>query len=155
MAPMPTLKERITQDLTAAMKAQDAARTSVLRMAKAALMNKEIDKKGALDDADAAKVLQGLVKQREDSVEQFTRGNRPELVAKEQAEIGVLRAYLPQEASDAEIVAAVEKAVAETQAASPKDMGKVMKAAMAVLQATGKPAEGKRVSEAARQRLGG
>jgi len=155
MAPMPTLAERIAQDLTAAMKAQDAARTSVLRMAKAALMNKEIDKKSALDDAEATRVLQGLVKQREDSVEQFTKGNRPELVAKEQAEIAVLRAYLPQEASEAEIVAAVEKAVAETQAASPKDMGKVMKATMAVLQAAGKPADGKKVSEAARKRLGG
>jgi uncharacterized protein YqeY len=152
---MPTLTERITQDLTAAMKAQDAARTSVLRMAKAALMNREIDKKGPLDDAEAAKVLQGLVKQREDSVEQFRKGNRPELAAKEEAEIGVLRAYLPQEASDGEIAAAVDQAVKETGAASPKDMGKVMKAALAVLQAGGKPADGKKVSEAARRRLGG
>ena len=137
------------------MKAQDAPRTSVLRMAKAALTNREIDKKGALDDAEATKVLQGLVKQREDSVEQFGKANRPELVAKEQAEIGVLRAYLPQEASDAEIAAAVEKAVAETQAASPKDMGKVMKAALAALAAAGKPADGRRVNEAARKRLSG
>jgi uncharacterized protein YqeY len=152
---MPTLTERITQDLTAAMKAQDAARTSVLRMAKAALMNREIDKKGPLDDVEAAGVLQGLVKQREDSVEQFKKGNRPELAAKEEAEIGVLRAYLPQGASDEEIAAAVEQAVKETGAASPKDMGKVMKAALAALQATGKPADGKKVSEAARRRLGG
>jgi uncharacterized protein YqeY len=152
---MPTLQERIAQDLTAAMKAQDGAKTSVLRMAKAALLNKEIDKKAALDDAEAAKVLHGLVRQREDSVEQFTKGNRPELVAREQAEIAVLRAYLPQEATDAEIASAVDKAVAETQAASRKDMGKVMKAAMAVLQASGKPADGKKVSEAARRRLGG
>jgi uncharacterized protein YqeY len=152
---MPTLTERITQDLTAAMKAQDAARTSVLRMAKAALMNREIDKKGPLDDVEAAGVLQGLVKQREDSVEQFKKGNRPELAAKEEAEIGVLRAYLPQGASDEEIAAAVEQAVKETGAALPKDMGKVMKAALAALQATGKPADGKKVSEAARRRLGG
>ncbi len=152
---MPTLTERITQDLTAAMKAQDAPRTSVLRMAKAALANRQIDKKGPLDDAEAAKVLQGLVKQREDSVEQFRKGNRPELAAKEEAEIGVLRAYLPQEASEDEIRAAVEAAVKETGAASPKDMGKVMKAALAALQAAGKPADGKRVNEAARQRLGG
>ncbi len=137
------------------MKAQDAARTSVLRMAKAALMNREIDKKGPLDDAEAARVLQGLVKQREDSVEQFKKGNRPELAAKEDAEIGVLRAYLPQEASDEEIAAAVEHAVKETGAASPKDMGKVMKAALAALQAAGKPADGKKVSDAARRRLGG
>ena len=154
MAPMPTLQERIARDLTAAMKAQDAARTSVLRMAKAALTNREIDKKGPLDDAEAAKVLQGLVNQREDSVEHFQKGNRPELAAKERAEITVLRAYLPQEASEAEIGAAVEKAVAETQAASPKDMGKVMKAAMAALQASGKPADGKKVNEAVRKRLG-
>lgn len=152
---MPTLTERIRQDLTAAMKAQDAPRTSTLRMAKAALMNREIDKKGPLDDVEAAKVLQGLVKQREDSADQFRKGNRPELAAKEEAEIGVLRPYLPQEASDADIASAIERAVAETGAASPKDMGKVMKAALAVLQAAGKPADGKKVSEAARRRLGG
>jgi uncharacterized protein YqeY len=149
------MKERITADLTASMKARDAARTGVLRMAKAALMNKEIDKKTPLDEAESIRVLQGLVKQREDSVEQFTKGNRPELAAKEEAEIGILRAYLPQEASDADLAAAVEKAVAETGAASPKDMGKVMKAAMAILAAAEKPADGKKVSEAARKRLGG
>jgi uncharacterized protein YqeY len=150
-----TTLERITADLTAAMKAQDAARTAVLRMAKAALKNKEIDKKAPLDEAESIKVIQGLVKQREDSVEQFTKGNRPELAAKEQAEIGVLRAYVPEEASDADIAAAVDKAAAETGAASPKDMGKVMKAAMTILAAGGKPADGKKVSEAAKKRLGG
>jgi uncharacterized protein YqeY len=150
-----TLVERIAADLTAAMKAQDAARTSVLRMAKAALRNREIDKKGALDDAEAVKVLQGLVKQREDSVEQFRKANRPELADKEQAEIGVLRSYLPAEASEADVQAAVEKAVAETGANTPKDMGKVMKAALAALAASGRPADGKRVSEAARKALGG
>jgi uncharacterized protein YqeY len=152
---MATLTERITQDLTAAMKAQDAARTSTLRMAKAALMNREIDKKGPLDDVEAAKVLQGLVKQREDSADQFRKGNRPELAAKEEAEIAVIRPYLPREASEADIAAAVEEAVKETGAASAKDMGKVMKAALAVLQAGGKPADGKKVNEAARRRLGG
>jgi uncharacterized protein YqeY len=150
-----TLTERITADLTTAMKAQDAARTAVLRMAKAALKNKEIDKKAPLEEAEAIRVLQGLVKQREDSVEQFTKGNRPELAAKEQAEIDVLRAYLPQEASDADVAQAVEAAVAETGAAGPKDMGKVMKAAMAALTAAGKPVDGKKVSEAAKKRLGG
>ena len=150
-----SMTDRISTDLTAAMKAQDAARTAVLRMAKAALKTKEIDKKAPLEEAEAIRVLQGLVKQREDSVEQFTKGNRPELAAKEQAEIGVLRAYLPQEASDADVAAAVEAAVAETGAASPKDMGKVMKAAMAALQAMGKPVDGKKVSEAAKKRLGG
>ena len=150
-----TLVERITADLTAAMKAQDAPRTSVLRMAKAALKNKEIDKKAPLDDAEAVRVLQGLVKQREDSIEQFAKANRPELVSKEEAEITVLRSYLPQEASEADVAAAVERAVAETGAASPKDMGKVMKAALALLAASGRPADGKKVNEAVRKRLGG
>lgn len=136
------------------MKAQDAPRTSVLRMAKAALKNREIEKKAALDDGEAAKVLQSLVKQREDSIEQFRRAARPELVAKEEAELAVLRGYLPQQASEDEIGAAVERAVGETGASSPKDIGKVMKAALAALQAAGKPADGKRVSEAARKKLG-
>ena len=150
-----TLVERITADLTAAMKAQDAPRTSVLRMAKAALKNKEIDKKAALDDAETIRVLQGLVKQREDSIEQFAKANRPELVSKEEAEITVLRSYLPQEASEADVAAAVDRAVAETGAASPKDMGKVMKAALALLAASGRPADGKKINEAVRKRLGG
>jgi uncharacterized protein len=150
-----SLIERVTQDLTAAMKAQDAARTSVLRMAKSALKNKEIDKKAPLDESESTKVLQVLVKQREDSIEQFQKANRTDLVAKEQNELAILKAYMPQEASDAEITAAVEKAVADTGASSPKDMGKVMKAALAVLQDTGKPADGKRVSGAVRRRLGG
>jgi uncharacterized protein len=149
------LVDKVNEDLTAAMKAKDAARTSVLRMAKAALKNREIDKKAALDDGEAAKVLQALVKQREDSVAQFEKANRLELVEKEKAEIVVLRGYLPQEASDEDITAAVEGAVAETGAASAKDMGKVMKAALAALQAAGKPADGKKVNEAARKRLGG
>ena len=150
-----TLVERITQDLTAAMKARDAARTGTLRMAKAAIMNKEIDKKGQLDDAEAARVLQGLVKQREDSAEQYQKAGRPELAEKETAEIAVLKAYLPAEVTDAEIAAAVEKAVAETGAASPKDMGKAMKAALAALAASGKTVDGKRVNEAVKKKLAG
>ena len=118
-------------------------------------MNKEIDKKGPLDEAESVKVLQGLVKQREDSVEQFAKAGRQELVDKETAEIAVLKAYLPAEASDADIAAAVDQAVAETGASSPKDMGKAMKAALAALAAAGKPADGKRVNEAVRKRLGG
>jgi len=149
------LVDKVNQDLTAAMKAKDAARTSVLRMAKAALKNREIDKKAPLDDAEAVKILQGLVKQREESIEQFKKGNRPELVEKEEAETVVLRSYLPQEASDADIASAIESAMAETGAVSAKDMGKVMKAAMAHLQAAGKPVDGKKVNEAARKRLGG
>jgi len=152
---MPSLVDRITTDLTTAMKAQDAARVSVLRMAKAALKNKEIDKKGPLDDAEAVRVVQGLVKQREDSIEQFARAGRQELVDKETAEIAVLKGYLPQAASEADVAAAVEKAVSETGALSVKDMGKVMKAALALLQATGRAVDGKRVNEAVRKRLGG
>ncbi len=149
-----TLVERIALDLTAAMKAQDAARTSTLRMAKAALMNRQIEKHGALEDAETVRVLQGLVKQREDSAEQYAKGGRPELADKERAEIVVLKAYLPAEVTEEEIAAAVEKAVAETGAASPKDMGKVMKAALAALAASGKPVDGKRVNEAVKKRLG-
>jgi uncharacterized protein len=147
--------EQITQDLTAAMKAKDAQRTSALRMAKSALKNKEIDKKAPLDEADAARVIQGLVKQREDSAQQFRQAGRGELALKEEAEIAVLKVYLPAEASDADIAAAVEAALGETGALSMKDMGKLMKAALAALQAAGKPADGKRVNEAARKRLGG
>jgi uncharacterized protein len=149
-----TLVERITQDLTAAMKAQDAARTSTLRMAKAALMNKQIDKHGALDDAEATRVLQGLVKQREDAAEQYVKAGRAELAEKERAEGVLLKAYLPAEVTDEEVGAAVEKAVAETGAASPKDMGRVMKAALAALAAGGKSVDGKRVNEAVKKRLG-
>jgi uncharacterized protein YqeY len=147
--------EQLTQDLTAAMKAKDALRTSALRMAKSALKNKEIDKKAPLEEAEAARVLQGLVKQREDSAQQFRQAGRAELAEKEEAEIAVLKAYLPAEASEADIAAALERAVAETGAATMKDMGKLMKAALQALQAAGKPADGKRINEAARKRLGG
>lgn len=150
-----TLVERIAGDLTVAMKARDAERTSVLRMAKSALRNREIDSKAPLAETEVVKVLQALVKQREDSAEQFRKAGRTELAEKEEAEIAVLRAYLPQEASDQDIAAAVQDAVAETGAASIKDIGKVMKAALAALQAAGKPADGRKVNEAARKRLSG
>lgn len=150
-----TIIERITADLTAAMKAQDAPRTSALRMAKSALKNKEIDKKAPLDEAEAGKLLQTLVKQREDSASQYRGGGRPELADKEEAEIVVLRSYLPQAASEAEVAAAVEQAVAETGAKSMKEMGAAMKVALAALAATGKTVDGKRVSDAVRKRLQG
>jgi hypothetical protein len=150
-----TLSERINHDLTAAMKAKDAARTSTLRMAKAAIMNKEIDKKSALDDAETLKLLQGLVKQREDSADQYGKAGRFELAEKEAAEITLLKSYLPAEVSDAEVQAAVDKAVAETGASSLKDMGKAMKAALAALSASGKAVDGKRVNEAVKKKLGG
>ena len=149
------LTERISEDLTAAMKARDAARTGTLRMAKAAVMNREIEKKAPLDDAECIKVLQGLVKQREDSVFHFRKASRPELVRKEEAEIEVLKGYLPAEASEGDIDAAAQAAIAQTGAASLKDMGKAMKAALSALEAAGKPADGKKVSDAVRKRLGG
>lgn len=150
-----TLLERITADLTASMKARDVARTSVLRMAKAALKNREIDKRAPLDDAEAVQVLRGLVKQREDSIEQFRRGSRLDLVEKEGAEVQVLKSYLPAEASEEDVAAAVAKAIAETGAASMKDVGRVMKAVLAGFQDAGKPVDGKKVNEMVRKRLGG
>jgi uncharacterized protein YqeY len=149
-----TLVERVTQDLTAAMKSQDAARTSALRMAKAALKNREIEKRGDLDDAEAVRVLQALVKQREDSIFQFRKANRPELVQKEEKELDVLKAYLPAEASEADIDQAVTKALAETGAATPKDMGKAMKAGHGRAAGGGKPRTARRSTTPSAGRLG-
>jgi uncharacterized protein YqeY len=149
------LSETLTKDLTAAMKARDAARTSVLRMAKAALKNREIEKGDTLDEAEVVKTLQGLVKQREDAAEQYDSGRRPELARKERAEITVLKEYLPSGVSAQEVEAAVAKAIADTGASSPRDMGQVMKTAMAALAASGKAVDGKQVNAAARKQLGG
>jgi uncharacterized protein YqeY len=149
-----SLSQKVGQDLTAAMKAQDAPRVSTLRMAKAALKNREIEKREPLDEAEETRVLQGLVKQREDAAQQFAQAGRTELADKERAEIEVLRVYLPQEVGADEIDAAVARAVEETGAASAKDMGKVMKAALTALQAGGKAVDGKKVNEAVRRRLG-
>ncbi len=147
-----SLKQQIISDLTASMKAQDSARTSTLRMVKAGVVNREIEKGGELDDDEMAKLLRSMVKQRKDSVEQFEKGGRPELAAKEQAEIEVIEGYLPQGASTAEIEQAVSAAITETGAASMKDMGKVMKAAQAAL--AGKNADGRTVSEIVKAKLG-
>ena len=149
------LIDRINNDLLVATKAQAALRMNTLRMAKAALKNREIDKRGPLDEAEEVRVLQQLVKQREDSAAQYRGAGRTDLADKETAEIAVLKEYLPQEVGEDEIRAAVEQAVAQTGAASPKDMGKVMKAALAALQVGGKAVDGKRVNEAVRARLGG
>jgi uncharacterized protein YqeY len=147
------LKQRIVSDLTTSMKAQDAPRTSTLRMVKAALMNREIEKGGELDDEEMAKLLRSLVKQRRDSVEQYEKAGRQELADKEKSEIEVIEAYLPQAASREEIEAAVAAAIAETGAGSIKDMGKVMKIAQAAL--AGKNADGRTVSEIVKAKLGG
>ena len=146
-----SLKERITGDMTAAMKAKDAARLSTLRMVKAAVQNREIEKGGALSDDELTKLLQSLVKQRRDSVEQYEKAGRAELSEKERAEIAVIEEYLPRPASREEIERAVEEAVAETGATSMTEMGTVMKAALARL--SGRNADGKAVSEAVKARL--
>ena len=134
------------------MKAKDAARLSALRMLKAAIMNKGVEKGRDLEDAEVLQVVSSLVKQRRDSIEQFSKAGRTDLVEKERREIAVLEAYLPPAASAAEIDAAVSAAIAETGAASVKDMGKVMKAVMPML--AGKNADGKAVNEAVRRKLG-
>ena len=148
-----SLRERIVSDMTAAMKARDAARTSTLRMVKAALQNREIEKGGELTDEETTKLLQSLVKQRRDSVEQYERGGRKDLVEKERAEIAVIEEYLPRAATREEIERAVEEAVRETGAASMKEMGAVMKAAQERL--AGRSADGRAVSEIVKARLGG
>ena len=148
-----SLKQQIISDLTASMKAQDTARTSTLRMVKAAFMNREIEKGGELDDEEMMKLLRSLVKQRRDSVEQYEKGGRQELADKENSEIAVIETYLPQAASRDEIERAVDAALAETGATSMKDMGRVMKAAQSAL--AGKNADGRVVSELVKTKLGG
>ena len=147
------LMETITHDIADAMRQKDQASLAPLRMLKAALMNKEVEKGRALDDAEALQVVGALVKQRRDSVEQFTAGGRQDLADREQAEIRFLERYLPPAADPAAIAEAVEAAVAETGAAGPKDMGKVMKAVMARL--AGQSVDGRAVSDAVKKRLAG
>jgi uncharacterized protein YqeY len=146
------LVEQIDKDLPAAMKAQEALKLSVLRMMKAALKNKQIELGKPLEDTDAVAVLRTLVKQRHDSVEQFRKGGRDELADKEEAEIKIIEGYLPAAASEDDMDAAIAAAIAEIGAVSPKELGKVMKAAMAKL--AGKNADGKRVNEKVRAKLG-
>ena len=146
-----SLKERITGDMTAAMKSKEAARLSTLRMVKAAVQNREIEKGGELTDEELTKLLQSLVKQRRDSVEQYEKAGRAELAEKEQAEIAFIEEYLPQAASREEIERAVSEAVAETGASSMKEMGAVMKAALARL--AGRNADGRTVSEIVKSKL--
>jgi uncharacterized protein YqeY len=146
------LRDKINGDIATAMKAKDAPRLSALRMMKAAITNKGVEKGHDLEDAEVLQVLVSLVKQRRDSIEQFSKAGRIDLVNKETAEIVVLEEYLPAAASADEIDAAVAAAIAETAATSPKDMGKVMKAVMPKL--AGKHADGKTVNEAVRRKLG-
>ena len=148
-----SLSEQIVSDLTAAMKAQNAQRTSTLRMVKAAMMNRKIEQGSELTDDDVQKLLRSLVKQRRDSIEQYEKAGRQELVDKEAAEITVIEAFLPQAASADEIEEAVAAAIAETGATSMKDMGKVMKAVHAAL--AGQNADGRTISEIVKAKLAG
>jgi uncharacterized protein YqeY len=146
-----SLEQTISGEIAAAMKARAAERLSTLRMLKAALMNKGVEKNRALEPAEELQVVSMLVKQRRDSIEQFTAGGRPDLVAKEEGEIAILETFLPPAISAEELEAAIGDAIAETGAAGPKDMGKVMKAVMARF--AGKTVDGKKVNELVRARL--
>ena len=146
-----TLKDKIISDMTAAMKAKDAVRTSTLRMVKAAIMHREKEGAGELSDDDVLKLLRSQLKQRRDSVDQYQKANRQDLAEKETTEIAVIESYLPQAASAEEIDEAVVEAIAETGATSMKDMGAVMKASMAKL--ASKNADGRLVSETVKKKL--
>jgi uncharacterized protein len=147
-----SLSERIQKDLVEAMRAKDELRLSVLRGIKAAIKHKEVEKIRTLDDAESIQILQTLVKQRKESIDQFTKGNRPELAEKETKELAILETYLPAGASNEEMNAAIDKAIAETGANSIKQMGAVVKAAKASLE--GKSVDGKALSDLVRERLG-
>src|SRR3954470_1126524 len=146
-----SLLNEITAAIADAMRKQDVARLGALRMLKAAFMNKAVEKGRDLDDAEERQVVNSLVKQRRDSIEQFAKGGRQDLVDKETAEIVVLEAYLPPAVDPAALEKAVVDAIAETGATSAKDMGKVMKAAMAKL--SGQTVDGKAVNELVRRKL--
>ena len=151
-----SLIEQIQQDIIAAMKAREEQRLSTLRMVKSALKNREIEKMAPLEEKESQAVLTTLIKQRKESVEQFTKGGRQEMADKEAAEIKLIETYLPKEAGEEEIVAGVRAAIAEmTPAPAMKDMGSVMKAAMARFAAAGMRVDGKVVSEAVKRELAG
>ncbi len=147
-----SIVEQIDNELLAAMKAKEELKLSVLRMMKTALKHKQTETGKPLGDAESLVVLRTLVKQRRESVEQFRKGGRDDLADKEEAEIKILETYLPAEVGEAEIDSVVAMAIAETGAATPKDLGKVMKAVMAKL--AGKNVDGKRVNERVRAKLG-
>jgi len=149
------LIEQIQKDITAAMKARDEQRLSTLRMVKTALKNREIEKMAPLDDKEAQQVLSTLIKQRKDSIEQFTMGGRQEMADKEATEITLIESYMPKAAGEEEIVAGVKAVIAEMGAPTMKDMGTVMKNVMARFSAAGMRVDGKQVSEIVKRELGG
>jgi uncharacterized protein len=146
-----TLSEQIQKDIVVAMKGKDELKLSVLRMVKSAVQLKEVEKMRKLDEAESIQLLQTLLKQRKESIDQFTKGGRQDLVDKEVKEAAVLESYLPAGASDAEMDAAITKAIADTGANSMKQMGAVVKAAKEVL--TGKSVDGKALSDRVREKL--
>jgi len=152
-----SIPQQIEKDIVAAMKARDAERTTTLRMVKTALKNREIEKRSPLSDTEAVQILTTLIKQRRESVEQFTKGNRPELAAKEAAEIVLIEGYMPKAAGEAEILKLVEQTLAELACSGddlgPKDMGVAMKAVQARIQAKGLRADGRQVSEIVKAKL--
>jgi uncharacterized protein len=145
--------DRISADLTSAMRAKDTVRLGTLRMTKAALMNKEVERGRALDDTESLGVVSALIKQRRDSIEQFRAGGRDDLARKEEAEVAVLETYLPPPVDPGELEQLVTEAVTETGASSPKDMGRVMKAVLGKL--AGRHVDGKTVSDLVKKKLGG
>jgi uncharacterized protein YqeY len=146
-----SLAETIQKDLVDAMRAKDELRLSVLRGMKTAIKNKEVEKMRTLDEPESIQILQTLVKQRKESIEQFTKGNRPELASKETKELAIIESYLPAGASEAEMDAAIAKAISETGSNSIKQMGAVVKAAKSALE--GKTVDGKALSDRVRDRL--
>jgi uncharacterized protein YqeY len=148
-----SLVEQIQTDMTAAMRAREERRLSTLRMVKAALKNKEIEKMSALDDKEAVAVLSTMIKQRKDSIEQFTKGGRQELADKEAEEIKLIETYMPKAAGEEEIVSTVRSTIAEMGSPTMKDMGTVMKNVMAKFAATGTRVDGKAVSDAVKREL--
>lgn len=147
------LIDRISADIATAMRAKDQARLAPLRMAKAALMNREVEKGRALDEPEAQQVIASLIKQRRDSIEQFTKGGRDDLASRETAEIVALETYLPPPVDTAEVEREIDAAIAEAGAVTAKDMGRVMKAVMSRL--AGRTVDGRTVSELVRKKLGG
>ena len=146
-----SLHDRLSEDLKRAMKSRDQLRMDVIRMIKAAVLNKEVELKKDLDDAEMSRVMNTMIKQRRESVEQFEKGNRTELAAKERQEITIIEAYLPQPLSPTQLADVVHAAIQDTGARSLKDMGTVMKAIMARL--AGQAVDGKQISDLVRSKL--
>ncbi len=145
-----SLEERLVEEMKQAMKSNDKLRLSTIRMVRSALKNKEIELRKRLEDEEVVKVIQAMVRKGEESVEQFQTGGRTDLVEKETKEIEVLKSFLPQPLSEGEILAIIEQTIQETQASSPKDIGKVMKSVMPKI---GGKADGKRINQLVKERL--